>query len=61
MYQLTIRCFCFQVLMCSDLSEVAGNIRGISEHCMTSNRERPLGDWLSRQWFTEVSTCIRSQ
>ena len=39
--------------MCSDLSEVAGNIRGISEHSMTSNRERPSGDWLSRQWFTE--------
>ena len=39
--------------MCSDLSEVAGNICGISEHCMTSNSERPSGDWLSRQWFTE--------
>ena len=55
MYQFLMRCFCFQVLMCSDLSEVAGNIRGISEHCMTSNRERPSVDWLSRQWFTEVS------
>ena len=47
--------------MCSDLSEVAGNICGISEHCMTSNKERPSEDWLSRQWFTEVSTCISSQ
>ena len=34
--------------MCSDLPEVSGNIRGISEHCMTSNRERPVGNWLSR-------------
>ena len=59
---ISSQCVCFQVLICSDLSEVAGNIRGISEHCMTSNRERPSGDWLSRQWFTEeVSTCISSQ
>ena len=48
--------------MCSDLSEVAGSVRCISEHCMTSNRERPSEDWLSRQWFTEdVSKCISSQ
>ena len=38
-----MRCFCYQVLICSDLSEVAGNIRSISEHCMTSNRDRPSG------------------
>ena len=45
-----------------DLPEVAGNKRGISEHCMTSNKERPSGDWLSRQLFTEdVSKCISSQ
>ena len=55
MYQFPMRGLCFQVLMCSDLAEVAGNIRGISEQCMTSNRERPSGDWLARQWFTEVS------
>ena len=53
MYQFPMRCFCLQVLMCSDLSKVAGNIHGICEHCMTFNRERPSGDWLSRQWFTE--------
>ena len=29
--------------MCSELSEMAGNIRGISEHCLTSNRERHQG------------------
>ena len=39
--------------MCSDLSEVAGNIHGISEQSMTSNKERSSEDWLSRQWFTE--------
>ena len=39
MYQFPMRGFCLQVLMCSDLSEVAGNIHGISEHCMTSKRE----------------------
>ena len=61
MYQFPMRCFCFQVLICSDMSEVAGNIRGISEHCMASNRERTSEDWLSRQWFTEVSTFISSQ
>ena len=44
MYQFPLRCFSFQVLICSDLSEVAGNIRGISEHCMTSTKERPSGE-----------------
>ena len=39
--------------MCSDLAEVAGNIRGISEHCMTSYMDRSSVDWLSRTWLTE--------
>ena len=46
------------MLTCLDLSEVAGCIRSISEHCMTANKARDTEDWLAREWLSEVVSQV---
>lgn len=48
-----------QILTCSDLAEVAGSVRSISEHCMTANTDRNVDDWLSRAWLAEEVSQVQ--